>query len=255
MKKIVAFGDSYAFSARCESGWKRGWISEIGRILSMPVKNYGENGTSINFSIHNFMNYIKTSDYDESDVFIFVLTEQSRIFSVDMPNFMFGSGLHKELSGLRKANPQDVKWAYENYENWLWARELADTNFDSIKTIALLKSFAKSNQSNLVILVNAFSSNLSNLNYFSKISSNTENFIFVIYALSDISRLEFHGDGHNRIIHESDIRVNHLCKENNKILTEMIANVITSRNIAEYDPTRFVQKVFHNRDDVVKDKA
>ena len=35
----------------------------------------------------------------------------------------------------------------------------------------------------------------------------------------------------------------------------MIANVIKTRDIAEYDSTRFVQKVFHNRDDVVKDKA
>jgi hypothetical protein len=235
MKKIVGFGDSFIAPRRDN------WLATVGEILNLPVLNYGISGSSLSYSMVAFADYTVSAEYDPEDIIIFVPTEDSRIYTDDMPNpdmGMFYKWPH--LYG-------DLEWVNENLEGSLWhVKKVLDPkiNFEMIKTLCFFQLWAMTHP-NTVLVKSIYYSYSRSKDFMSQLFS-TENFLLINdHPLHELSVSEF--SDHRLFldaIKTRDIRTNHLCKENRNTLARLLANVISSNSIEEYDASQFVTGVF-----------
>lgn len=84
-KKIVIFGDSYAHSGgafvdkdKQEEWMKASWYGVLHHRTQRQIWNYGEGGTSLQYSKQNLFRYLD-KHYDPSDWIIFISTSYTRI--------------------------------------------------------------------------------------------------------------------------------------------------------------------------------
>ena len=239
MKKIVAFGDSFI-----KSGGIDNWVTKLGMLANLPVMNYGVSGSSINYSLNEFARYATSSDYNEDDIIIYVVSDTTRLHLGKVDHADSNVMFHKKPFGLN-----GEKFIDANFENIMWCSEHIHshmTNIEDIKTLSFIRTWSKSHP-NLVVVLRGFSSKVSNdLAYLLK---PTENF-FPLFgkSLVKISFDEVVEKNRKKILGSCDMRTNHFCRQNLDLMSRMVYDVLQSKSIDRYDDSRFAKDVFADWD-------
>jgi hypothetical protein len=79
--RLVVFGDSFVsheFKFREDDDSPQLWTERLAHKLNLPLVVHALGGTNLNWSLLNFMKYLK-SDYREDDIIIFIVTNGSRL--------------------------------------------------------------------------------------------------------------------------------------------------------------------------------
>ena len=146
--KIVIFGDSFANYDHCPNATLN-WSHSLGQVLGLKVVNKGLSGTAINWSLNEFLKYVKSREYELDDIIIFVTSEDRRVWTKDMPPenssfFHFSEDMIK----------RDAKWFEKNVEHLIWAYENLyhpSINHIQLTTLSFIQSWSLANPSNVVI--------------------------------------------------------------------------------------------------------
>lgn len=95
MKKLILFGDSFANYEFYPELLDKTWGATLGKLLKLPVINYGVSGSSLTYSLIKFTEYYQSDSYDPDDIIIFVLTETCRLWTKNMKEHVgFGGIVH-----------------------------------------------------------------------------------------------------------------------------------------------------------------
>ena len=85
-EKIVVFGDSFAHSggmfknSQAEKSFnKKSWYGVLHHRTQKQIWNYGDGGTSLQYSKQNLFSYLNSEDYNEDDCIVFVTTSYNRV--------------------------------------------------------------------------------------------------------------------------------------------------------------------------------
>ena len=245
MKKLVVFGDSFANLPYDDPQW----ADMLATKMNIPCLNLGAAGSSLGYGFHQFCMYSVSREYDAEDVIVFILTGSKRIYTQDMPT--------PALGVLQRTSPvpSEKEWIAENLEPALWAVEKiynTEINYELIKTICYLKTWAASRK-NMVVVIPAFD----DVSYINKQELNdikpTANFIPLqmpgypeLPTLYTISEREYGTDWQSAkdqnfksVMSGRDRRTNHLSQCNLVILADMLFDVITYADRSKYDIARF----------------
>jgi hypothetical protein len=245
MKKIVAFGDSYV-----NYDWidikEHNWVDYLGKILNLPVLNYGISGSGLGYAMDSFVKYTNSNEYFSEDIIIFVTSSDQRLYTSNMYNARLGSKIIQRPEW--KLEREDEVWLKENGESALWAiMNLYDPkiNYELIKTLSFLQTWAQHRLSNTLIVIRAFGKDVSNGHDIEKLTELikfSENFFPLIDSdttLGQISTVEY-SKFHLRTLHQQywkgiDYRINHLSQYHRMELAKMISNVISTKSASAVD--------------------
>lgn len=246
MKKIVVFGDSYA-------KMNGSWTDVLGSNLSLPVVNYGYAGSALGYSLLQLAKYTASSERDDSDIIIFAMTAQTRLYSDSMPSPALCVGRHDG-----HGNFDEKRWHDQNIDCFEWAQVNLfnqSINFETLKILTVLQSWALHHPSSTVIAIQAFPFNVTPIITMSDFVKDSANFVALLNkpTLTNISMDEFVTiDLFNQCVsngHGLEKRTNHLSECNLILLAEMIANVILYRSSAYYDTRRFNKNLYLTKED------
>lgn len=242
MKKLVVFGDSYV-------DLYGSWTSMTALAFGVPLINYGHAATSIAYSLGEFNKYATSSAYHPEDIIIFAITSQMRLHASSMPSPALSVGRHSLMT-----TDADKEWLRQNLKNLEWAQVnlFDDTiNYEILKILAVMQSWASAHPSNLVVALKLFPdvspAKLSNY------ICNGPNFIPLVDAplLSEVSMKEFITPELMFSVMKDvpDQRMNHLSACNTDLLASMITDVIIHRDSTYYKPSQFTTNIFLTKED------
>ena len=255
MKKLILFGDSYANYEFYPELLDKTWGATLGKLLKLPVINYGISGSSLTYSLIKFTEYYQSDSYDPDDIIIFVLTDAYRLWTKNMKeNVGFGGIVHymnrlKSLTGVQK------KWFEENGESALWTVLNVydpEINYELIKILSFLQTWA-TNSNNTLIVLRGFPKDdsskasiaIENLNSMIKPSVN---FFPIINnnPLGVVGAYEMHRDCQkNGWLGHPDPRINHLSPINREILALMLFDLISHNDMSKYDDSLFKKDLYY----------
>jgi hypothetical protein len=239
MKKLVGFGDSFIAINKIYHKWihsdDMSWLKSTGDLLNLPVVNYGVSGSSLNYSFIKFIDYIQSDSYDENDVIVFVISEDNRIFSKGMdPKDSCQISNNRFNSEYIAKNADHLLWMLENYL-------CHEMNFEAIKTLCVLQSWALLHPTNTVVIKTGFSIDLCRSGELKNLIVPSFNFLPIIdYPLNRVQHCEFSDSTYAFQTHEHiDPRVNHMSPINRKVMSKIMGDVIVNKSIDYYDNSKF----------------
>lgn len=241
MKKIVAFGDSFVHYEWVNVADKT-WVCQLGKLLGLPVKNYGISGSGIGYAMDAFIKYYQSTEYSEDDIIIFVPSSEQRIYTKSMYNPRLGVVHTFQKDAIRK--PQIEKdWHKVNGESALWTVfNLYDPkiNYELIKTLSFFQSWAEKHITNTVIIVRAFATLDGNehAEELVKLIKPTTNFFPILQTSTSLGAIAIGEYASNQLSNQHqafcngiDYRVNHLSPYHRQHLAAMLANVISTNSM------------------------
>jgi hypothetical protein len=237
MKKLVIFGDSFANNA---PGMPPNWVGGTARLLNIPVLNYGCAGSSLNYSLDSFYRHAHSTNYDTEDVIVFILTNPDRLYTADMPNPKYGLTHMYDHVSYKNDN-----WVRDNITHAMWAMEKIyddEINHESVSVVCCLKVWAE-NHPNTIVVLQAFEVFERDLIFTTDFGA-CPNFLSLVRSrpLFKVSIEEYVDER----MPETETRSNHMSECNLEILFEMIAEVITTRDITKYVTGRFKKHFLEN---------
>ena len=265
MKKVVVFGDSFAgYDWVLKEVGPLHWSTYLGQKLNVPSINHAVSGSGLNFTMMRFHQYLINEEYNKEDIFVFALTNEQRLYSWNMPDPSLGI-FYNLLDVVDLRSRREQQWIKENKDHALWAMEEVlhpSLNYNILKLASFLKVWSQHNKTNKVIILKCFRSpeegkKISQLN---KLVTATDNFFPILNetdTLADISSNEFSSSSLYQYMLSSnaktpglDYRVNHISKINREILSDQLANIITTQSIASWDVTKFATHLYKTQEDV-----
>lgn len=235
--RYVIFGDSFADknfpnNDSLENRWSN--------LLDYPSKSYALLGSSIWYSIDKFFNYIKSSNYNETDRIIFLCTHWSRAIKYTDNKFPQD---HWRLSTPVVKNPKTEfeKYQYKNKDAFEYISNNVITNSMITNVVSMLELYLN-NLKNDTLFLPCFTLDEEELLG----SERTNNF-----SLAEVSRREFKSTQEMRktFNNTTDLRANHLNFENHKILANLIVEFFKTFdksifNIESFNQTNLTQKEY-----------
>jgi hypothetical protein len=239
--KLIIFGDSFSSDYKHDPTTET-WPQILFKRLNIQPShyfNYSYAGSSIEYSISKLFTYLTSPEYDTNDIIIFTSTSLNRspVLSKGIPP-EYASELTRFLNGILPNNHP----AYEHYcSNADFYKTLFDYNNMNLvwahrfNLYMMLKSLP-----NTTVLISGFKliEDHYNVDDFLK---PTENFLPIGYNLYDISTnelvnatfYEFHQ------FFKGECRNCHLCKTNNIVLGNQIADCILNKSMSYFDIKKF----------------
>jgi hypothetical protein len=256
MKKLVLFGDSFANYEFYPELLDRTWGATLGKLLKLPVINYGKSGSSLTYSLIKFTEYYQSDSYDLDDIIIFVLTDVYRLWTKNMKEFVGFGGIVHHMDRLKSLTGVEKRWFEENGESALWTVLNVydpEINYELIKILSFLQTWAAAHLNNTVIPLRGFHNDnsseatiaIENLNSMIKPSNNffpiINNIPFTIVSAS-----EMHIDcQRNGWLGHPDPRINHLSPINREILALMLFDLISHKDMLKYDDSLFKKDLYY----------
>jgi hypothetical protein len=211
---ITIAGDSY-----CHHPAKNGWQDDLRLILNKPIKIFASSGQSWWTTRKLLIEEKNNNGFLDTEIVIFCHTEGIRLpnrrnlpigtYTVERPGF-----IHKGIAKAAKGYYQhiyDPNFSQWTYQCWI----------DECSTLFPEDAF--------IINLHSFSYSLTHLRISKGVS--------VWPALFSVSSAEFENDDeHFKYLerYRGDPRHNHLNRDNNKVLAEELANIITNRITGSY---------------------
>ena len=194
------YGDSFSVPNNKDSGVEKTWLEIVSNNLNLRVQNFSEMGISNDFIYHEIIRTNK--EWCENDLVIVQLTAPWREwFFEDFPHLSNFSNCswHKDLEDAQVA-------AVEEYSKYLVNDRKHLVQYHMIQTA--LKHFARNNIKMLV---------LPGFHHVEEIPGTLSTICFNEFDSQDTANKFYK-------YHKLDPRINHLSKENHKILGNRITN-------------------------------
>jgi len=251
-EKIAIFGDSFAHSGgtfknkQAENHFNnKSWYGVLHHRTQKQIWNYGDGGTSLQYSKQNLFSYLNSEDYNEDDCIVFITTSYNRV-----PIFPIGDDRyepHMQAQLLTFLTDNKVTWAKrgalgdgdtKSYD--LFKRHKKEFEWlsytlskeDYINELRMLQVFLNS-LPNKTLLIPAF--NYPEADKFLDIKN---------FCLMDVSEREpineslYLNDVHPRIM-GVDPRKQHMSDRNNEVLAVKIANYFKNGDIKTFSMEGF----------------
>jgi hypothetical protein len=229
MKTLRIYGDSFADS---QTG---SWTTILAELLGIPIVNKAISGSSTEYSVYTFINDVNKGIIGDKDIIVFVPSSTGRLyFSHQLDHAPRTASLY-----MHKTENFDKthEWFWENKDHIEWWMVNNSTKMQSItfeSYIQLLKNFAFSKPSSIMVVLQAF-----NNGYSRDIFNNVppHNFLRPDIYIGDVSRAETdqhpsryfkYGDWIEFI--KNDPRTNHLTIPNLNILANLLCTSIKNLN-------------------------
>jgi len=259
MKKIILFGDSFANYSWFDKDedTRTSWAIELASRLNLPLINYGLSGSSLIYSFHKFWEYFKSGQYDKDDIIIFIMTNPERTWVRSMPNAHLGVSNVDSTNSWHSA--KDRNWLEQNQDSDVWTKINIlnpEINFDILQIACCFSILAEQYKKNTWILLRMDNhSAREHIEYLNQIVFPSDNFFPYIdekntlmqASTNEFSTLELF----RRILGVGlDRRINHLSKINRDKLTDMILDVITTKNIQNFNINKFAKNIYTTAEDM-----
>lgn len=244
MSKLVVFGDSFAcykFTGKeNESLNNLAWFNLLAQKLEKQLLTFSLNGSSINFSQNQLYNYINSSDYDETDIIVFVTTSSNRVPFITK---MFPQHAGSQWTGFLNGT-MDTR--HDAYQHFIAYRKFYRKLFDfwdeqqcrqwRLDTAFLLKSLP-----NKAVILSGFEDIDLGLSD-KELLADTDTFVLINSELWTISQNELHEslniDQFFRRF-RSEVRHSHLSNTNNAILSDQVFQCIKHSSREHFDNTQY----------------
>lgn len=238
-KRIIIFGDSYCADKMSPNF---AWSSLIAATNNYEIVNFAFNGSSTEYSLRNFINFIKDKSIRPDDIIIFQTSTIGRL------DFMYqekhpGTATQYQPWNAPFLPAGDHSWYHDNKEYIKWY--VANRNLDSsvlqqTSYLHLIKSFAENNPTNTVILFK----NTDHHDYTIPFNNFPTNMFVPNMDLRVLSQLEAGCDESTFTKHTLyDLRVNHLTLINRRKLVELIIEAIENRTIENFTYDSFAENI------------
>lgn len=240
--KILIYGDSFA-APRKDLGTP-GWTEMLSRSMKLPMLNRAIDGGSTDNAMLKFVKDIKNKKINEDDIVIFVMSTPGRLhlsYQIDYP---------ETASPFLHEVPETYthyRWYKKNRKYILWYLANSDKDLFSIQHESYyqtLKGFAAANPKNIVIF-------LENSPHYCSLPGipYPENFLRPNVYLNWISNNEYLEEGttfRDWIKHTVyDVRENHFCIPNLKILSSLIQQSIETKQVENFTYDKFESKIYN----------
>lgn len=224
-KRIIIFGDSYSAE---EPGLS--WTKLLAEKDDCQYINFAVNGSSTEYAISKFMQFVRTEIIEPDDVIIFQFSTKGRIHfmhQLERPGTAAQYQLEPKFHNVNEDHAwynfsrQHIKWYLANRDQDLLL--IQHTSY-----LHLLKTFAENNPTNPVIILKLDDYFFDNT---IPISSRPDNLFIVDLELYKISQLESFGVDHFEFIKNTiaDVRANHMTLPNRHIFASMLLDIIKNR--------------------------
>lgn len=238
---LYVFGDSFATAEMLEKHFERKWSVLLSKKLGVELKNYGMNGTSLEYTYYKFNEICK--NLKEDDAVVIVLTDLLRKWIIkDKPNT--SSLSHIEIHDLPTKLKKCAQWYFVNVLNseieevhllnFLYA-VIATTSHLKIKPL-FISAFDKVSRGKWVVDVNKIDHSYINN--------------FAIGSLWEVSSYEIiHKDAGSavRTNLKKEFRPNHLSDVQHPILADKILNYMHNGVTVDLT-TGFVKNIYEKQD-------
>lgn len=242
MKKIIAFGDSFVNYEWIDIKGQN-WVDYLSEILNIPVINYGISGSGIAYALDAFVKYYHSDNYHPDDIIVFVPSSDQRLYATNMCNPRLGS----KIISMDHFTHEDIEkdWLSEHGKSALWTiMNVYDPkiNYELIKTLSFLQTWAQHHLKNTMIIVRAFGPLNNNIEKLNKIIIPSKNFFPIIEPPTTLGEISMHEylDPQLLTLHQKycdgiDYRINHLNQFHRMELAKMISNVISTKSANAID--------------------
>jgi len=229
MKTLRVYGDSFA------APHFGSWTKMLADLLEIPIVNKAISGSSTEYSIYTFINDVEEDKIGDKDIIVFVPSSTERLyFKHQLEDSPWTASIYtRELKVFDKSH----EWYWKNKDHIEWWMVNKSTKMKSItfeSYIQLLKNFALSKPSCVIVVLQAF-----NNGYSGDIFNNVppHNFLRPAICLGDISHFEtdqpyskYFNYGDWTEIIKDDPRSNHLTIPNLTILANLLYASIKNLN-------------------------
>lgn len=248
MKRIVIFGDSYCAT---DSRLRETWPRMIANTYRYEVVNFAVHGSSTEYSLRNFIDFIKNGSLRPDDIIIFQTSTLGRL------DFSYQDSHPKTATQYEPWNATHLKgdehsWYYENKDYIKWFvvnRNDRSLHLQQTAYLHLVKSFAEANPSNIVILLKN-----TDVHDYTIPFTNFPCNMFVPDV--DLDKISTNETGCHILEFTKyttyDVRENHLTLPNRQKLADLIIQVIENNTIENFTYDSFAKNIIKpikNRDD------
>lgn len=230
MKNLFVYGDSYSSSELDQIG--KSWSTMLSEKLEINLINRAVGGCSTHYQFLKLIEDFKSNAFEDNDIIIFGTGYPERYHFEHQRTEPSSAGIHS-ISHWTKKNRKYIDWYLYNLDY-----EYCHYNQGMIPHV--LRSIAEYRPDLTIILTQV----LKPMFMFPLKTPN--NLLILDFQLHDISIAEFDGfdfpEWHG--VAQVDLRVNHLCIDNNKILTDILEETCRTKEIKNNLEERFLKKVF-----------
>lgn len=264
MKKLVVFGDSFMDSHSDrnyfdeDSLWQvflddkryltTTWTYQLAKKLNTHIFNYGVFGSSVEFSLVKFVEYINSEQYDPEDIIVFGLSSPER-FALEFNIRNWPS------SGCWLGNaPKDSRWYKSNEKHLKWLLVNTPNETLELKTpmvISFLQSWANNIHKGKLIVVPCFglhnyNGSLDDSSLADMVITHTDKTVVIRGNLNHISGDEFPSPAYcfNHYKNFKEFRTNHLSLANHAILADVMYSVIDTMDPSKFDKELFATNIY-----------
>lgn len=225
--RLVVFGDSFAETSTRNDPEETCWIFVLAKMLNYSILNYARGGTSLNYSVQMFFEYLET-EHNYDDYIVFVTTSYSRLPAVPKGiDYGYMSSLvnyYNDEFKFKREYKDRQKFYTNNLQAMNYMAENICTLQDFKNQIILLYSYLNSME-NKTAMIPAFEHRQS-VSYLVGIKD---------FSLDKISENE-------NIYRNStmvDDRVCHMSTENNNVLASVVYRFFETGNYKLFNFKRF----------------
>jgi hypothetical protein len=242
---------------------------QVSNLLNLSLKSYATSGSGIKYSFRKFLEYITSTEYSTTDIFLVNLSSPERYYDYfsDSHLLSYGNNVDRRITELerqlknekdnvaRRVLEEKIFHLKQNKDgiNWYLANATMYDSFpyDMIGFLSFMKSFCASSNNKLVV-VNGFRLDFDRVDdFYKKYFTNTQNFLF-LYIEEGLFRLSVNEFKNTTINWEDEVRANHFCPENRTIIANMLADIYKTCDVSNFDETKLHSGLFDNMDDIVK---
>lgn len=240
MTNLVIFGDSFTENdfekavpeqSKIEyDSYHNNWTNQLANKLSVNEINYGMGGTSIEYSLTKFYDYIRDNDVS-NDICIFALTSPQRQYWGDFYKRKTFTDFDFDIDD--SIDDNILHWVIDN-------EQMSKMEARWINATCMLHNFAYLFKK--MIILNCFSTDIVMQDLYRYIKPNNEVLVVKGSLRKHISSNEY--------IHEEplwDPRPNHISDANHKILADEIYNAIVNDTELDLTNILFVKDIYAER--------
>lgn len=239
MRRIVIFGDSYC--ADDPSPYVT-WPRLIADTNQYEVINFAMHGSSTEYSLRNFIDFIKDGSIRSDDIIIFQTSTLGRLDFSYQESYPSTATQYQPWNAVHLMG-KNHSWYHDNKDHIKWFvvnRNDRSLHLQQTAYLHLVKSFAENNPTNIVILLK----NTDPHDYTIPFDSFPSNMFVPKTDLDKISIDEIGCDILEFTKHTTyDPRKNHLTIPNRRKLAELIIEIIEKRTIENFTYDSFAKNV------------
>jgi len=239
MKNLFVYGDSYSSNEFDEVG--KSWTTTLADRLERNIMNRAVSGGSTHYQFLKLIEDFKSNAFEDNDIIIFGTGYPERYHFEHQRTEPSSAGIQSSSPWIKK-NRKYIDW-------YLYNLDYEYCHYIQGMIPHVLRSIADHRPDLTIILTQVLKPS------FIFPLKTPDNLLILDFQLHDISIAEFDGFDFPEWqgVSQVDLRINHLCIENSKILTDILEETCKTKEIKNNLEERFLKKVFSKPFENLKD--